>query len=238
MWLLRVHKRLNKQVLIVGIFCLTCFGCGKEEQEVNIYAASSLTEAVSAVVERYEEIYKVEAKIVFAGSNHLAAQLRDGADTDVFITADVDLVDGLGFESILEGFAYNSLVVVKPVAFIDKSFGPSDLTSDEKLIAICSEGVPCGDATKSKFGIINADTYEMNVKAVLTRVASMEVDLGIVYETDLKNEPNVTAAWPQEITCPCVSYAAASSGKKGTDFNDFLTSDIAKEIFSSHGFSL
>jgi molybdate transport system substrate-binding protein len=190
------------------------------------------------VVERYEEISKVEAKIVFAGSNHLAAQLRDGADTDVFITADVDLVDGLGFESILEGFAYNSLVVVKPVAFIDKSFGPSDLTSDEKLIAICSEGVPCGDATKSKFGIINADTYEMNVKAVLTRVSSMEVDLGIVYETDLKNEPNVTAAWPQEITCPCVSYAAASSGKKGTDFNDFLTSDIAKEIFSSHGFSL
>tara|TARA_B100001996_G_C18612301_1_gene574220 strand:- start:51 stop:767 length:717 start_codon:yes stop_codon:yes gene_type:complete len=238
MWLLRVHKRLNKQLLIVGIFCLTCFGCGKEEQEVNIYAASSLTEAVSVAVERYEEISKVEAKIVFAGSNHLAAQLRDGADTDVFITADVDLVDGLGFESILEGFAYNSLVVVKPVAFIDKSFGPSDLTSDEKLIAICSEGVPCGDATKSKFGIINADTYEMNVKAVLTRVASMEVDLGIVYETDLKNEPNVTAAWPQEITCPCVSYAAASSGKKGTDFNDFLTSDIAKEIFSSHGFSL
>ncbi|SVB68211.1 uncharacterized protein METZ01_LOCUS221065, partial [marine metagenome] len=78
----------------------------------------------------------------------------------------------MGFESILEGFAYNSLVVVKPVTFIDKSFGPSDLTSDEKLIAICSEGVPCGDATKSKFGIINADTYEMNVKAVLTRVAS------------------------------------------------------------------
>ena len=238
MWLLRVHKRLNKQLLIVGIFCLTCFGCGKEEQEVTIYAASSLTEAVSAVVERYEEISKVEAKIVFAGTNHLAAQLRDGATTDVFITADVDLVDGLGFESILEGFAYNSLVVVKPVTFIDKSFGPSDLTSDEKLIAICSEGVPCGDATKSKFGIINADTYEMNVKAVLTRVSSMEVDLGIVYETDLKNEPNVTAAWPQEITCPCASYAAVSSGKKGTDFNDFLTSDIAKEIFSSHGFSL
>ncbi len=78
----------------------------------------------------------------------------------------------------------------------------------------------------------------MNVKAVLTRVASMEVDLGIVYETDRKNEPKVTAAWPQEITCPCVSYAAASSGKKGNDFNDFLTSDIAKEIFSSHGFSL
>jgi len=78
----------------------------------------------------------------------------------------------------------------------------------------------------------------MNVKAVLARVASMEVDLGIVYETDLKNEPKVIMAWPQEITCPCVSYTTAFRGKKGNDFTNFLTSDIAREIFSSHGFSL
>ena len=144
----------------------------------------------------------------------------------------------MGFDGILEGFAYNSLVVVKPVAFVNKSFEPNDLTRDEGLIAICSEGVPCGNATKSKFGIIEADTYEMNVKAVLARVASMEVDLGIVYKTDLKNEPKVITAWPQEIACPCVSYATAFRGKKGNEFTDFLISDIAKEIFSSHGFSL
>ena len=78
----------------------------------------------------------------------------------------------------------------------------------------------------------------MSVKAVLARVASMEVDLGIVYLTDLQNEPKVTAAWPQEITCPCVSYAAASKGEKGNDFIDFLNSGAAKEIFSTYGFSL
>ena len=78
----------------------------------------------------------------------------------------------------------------------------------------------------------------MSVKAVLARVASMEVDLGIVYVTDLQNEPKVTAAWPQEITCPCVSYAAASKGGKGNDFIDFLDSDTAEEIFSKYGFSL
>ena len=238
MWLLKVRKRLHKHLLIVGIFCLTCLGCGKEEQGINIYAASSLTEAVSVAVERYEEISQVKTKVVFAGSNHLASQLRDGAYADVFITADVELIAGLGFDGILEGFAYNSLVVVKPVAFVNKSFEPNDLTRDEGLIAICSEGVPCGDATKSKFGIIEADTYEMNVKAVLARVASMEVDLGIVYLTDLQNEPKVTAAWPQEITCPCVSYAAASKGEKGNDFIDFLDSDTAEEIFSTYGFSL
>ena len=238
MWLLKVRKRLHKHLLIVGIFCLTCLGCGKEEQGINIYAASSLTEAVSVAVERYEEISQVKTKVVFAGSNHLASQLRDGAYADVFITADVELIAGLGFDGILEGFAYNSLVVVKPVAFVNKSFEPNDLTRDEGLIAICSEGVPCGNATKSKFGIIEADTYEMNVKAVLARVASMEVDLGIVYLTDLQNEPKVTAAWPQEITCPCVSYAAASKGEKGNDFIDFLNSGAAKEIFSTYGFSL
>jgi molybdate transport system substrate-binding protein len=238
MWLLNVRKTINKYLPIFAIFCLACVGCGKEEQGVNIYAASSLTEAVSATVERYEEISGVKAKVVFAGSNHLAAQLRDGANADVFITADAALIEGLGFQEILEGFAYNSLVVVKPIDFVNKSFELDDLTQDKGLIAICSAGVPCGDATKAKFGIINADTYEMNVKAVLSRVASIEVDLGIVYTTDLKNEPKVIEAWPQEITCPCVSYAAASKGKKGNGFSDFLTSDVAKEIFSDHGFSL
>ena len=67
---------------------------------MNIYAASSLTEAVSAAVEHYEEISKVKAKVVFAGSNHLAAQLRDGADADVFITANADLIKDLNFQEI------------------------------------------------------------------------------------------------------------------------------------------
>lgn len=236
MWLLNAHKTLNKHLSIFVIFCLACLGCGNGEKKVNIYAASSLTEVISVVVEHYEEIYEVKAKVVFSGSNHLAAQLRDGASADVFITANADLIKDLNFQEILEGFAHNSLIVVKPTDFVNEIFGPNDLTQDESLIAICSEGVPCGDATKAKFGFVKADTYEMSVKAVLARVASMEVDLGIVYATDLQNEPKVIAAWPQEIACPCVSYSAVSKGGKGNDFVDFLNSDIAKDIFSNHGF--
>ena len=238
MWLSNARKALNKTFSIFVIFCLASFGCSKEEKEINVYAASSLTEAISAVIKNYEEIHEVKAKVVFAGSNHLAAQLRDGADADVFITANADLIEDLDFQEILEGFAYNSLIAVKPVEFVNKIFEPNDLNRDENLIAICSEGVPCGDTTKAKFGNVKADTYEMSVKAVLARVASMEVDLGIVYVTDLQNEPKVTAAWPQEITCPCVSYAAASKGGEGNDFIDFLDSDTAEEIFSTYGFSL
>ena len=165
----------------------------------------------------------MKAITIFGGSNHLAAQLRDGASVDVFITADFELLDGLGFNNFLKDFTQNSLVVVKPRDFTDKSFGPKDLQLEEKLIAICSEGVPCGDTTRSRFGIVNADTYELNVKGVLARVAASEVDLGIVYETDLKNEPKVVEAWPQEKICPCVSYTLASKGKKGDDFSDFLS---------------
>ena len=213
MWLSNARKTLNKTFSILVIFCLASFGCSKEEKEINVYAASSLTEAISAVIKNYEEIYEVKTKVVFAGSNHLAAQLRDGADADVFITANADLINDLDFQEILEGFAYNSLIAVKPVEFINKIFEPNDLNRDENLIAICSEGVPCGDTTKAKFGNVKADTY-------------------------LQNEPKVTAAWPQEINCPCVSYAAASKGGEGNDFIDFLDSDTAEEIFSKYGFSL
>ena len=115
MWLSNARKALNKTFSILVIFCLASFGCSKEEKEINVYAASSLTEAISAVIKNYEEIYEVKTKVVFAGSNHLAAQLRDGADADVFITANADLINDLDFQEILEGFAYNSLIAVKPV---------------------------------------------------------------------------------------------------------------------------
>tara|TARA_B100000029_G_scaffold150278_1_gene145532 strand:+ start:378 stop:1097 length:720 start_codon:yes stop_codon:yes gene_type:complete len=237
MWLSNVLKNLNKFLLAIGISLFGFSGCSNHGQEITVYAASSLTEVVSVVVEQYEKVSNVKAKTIFGGSNHLAAQLRDGAPVDVFITADFQLLDGLGFNNVLKDFAQNSLVVIKPRDFADKSFEPKDLQLEEKLIAICSEGVPCGDATRSRFGIITADTYELNVKGVLARVAASEVDLGIVYETDLKNEPKVVSAWPQEKLCPCVSYTLASKGKKGDDFSDFLNSETTKETFSEHGFS-
>ena len=237
MWLLNVLNNSNKFLLALGFSLFGFSGCSNHEQEITVYAASSLTEVVSEMVEQYEKVSNVKAITIFGGSNHLAAQLRDGASVDVFITADFKLLDGLGFNNFLKDFTQNSLVVVKPRDFTDKSFSPKDLQLEEKLIAICSEGVPCGDTTRSRFGIVNADTYELNVKGVLARVAASEVDLGIVYETDLKNEPKVVEAWPQEKICPCVSYTLASKGKKGDDFSDFLSSETAKEIFSEHGFS-
>jgi len=236
MWLSNSLKKSNKFLFILGIGWFIFSGCSNQDKEITISAASSLTEVVSTVVRNYEKVSNVKAKTIFGGSNHLAAQLRDGASVDVFITADSKLLEGLNFRKVIKDFTRNSLVVVKPLDFVDQNFEPKDLELEEKLIAICSEGVPCGNATKSRFGTVNADTYELNVKAVLARVSAAEVDLGIVYETDLKNEPKVVAAWPQEKTCPCVSYAVASKGKVGDDFVEFLDSKIAKRIFHEHGF--
>ena len=60
MWLSNARKALNKTFSILVIFCLACFGCSKEEKEINVYAASSLTEAISAVIKNYEEIHEVK----------------------------------------------------------------------------------------------------------------------------------------------------------------------------------
>ena len=118
MWLSNARKALNKTFSIFVIFCLASFGCSKEEKEINVYAASSLTEAISAVIKNYEEIYEVKTKVVFAGSNHLAAQLRDGADADVFITANADLIEDLDFQEILEEEYQNRQILEKLIKHI------------------------------------------------------------------------------------------------------------------------
>ena len=118
MWVSNARKALNKTFSIFVIFCLASFGCSKEEKEINVYAASSLTEAISAVIKNYEEIYEVKTKVVFAGSNHLAAQLRDGADADVFITANADLIEDLDFQEILEEEYQNRQILEKLIKHI------------------------------------------------------------------------------------------------------------------------
>ena len=49
----------------------------------------------------------------------------------------------------------------KKMGVLEKNqiFETNDLNRAENLIAICSEGVPCGDTTKAKFGNVKADTY-------------------------------------------------------------------------------
>jgi ABC-type molybdate transport system substrate-binding protein len=88
----------------------------------------------------------------------------------------------------------------------------------------------------ARFGDLPVDSFEASARAVVTRLALDEADLGVAYATDVSSHPDLVAAWPQEPTCPCVSYAAVALSPVGTPFVAFLADDRARSILTTHGF--
>ena len=69
--------------------------------------------------------------------------------------------------------------------------GTMDLSRTDLSIAVCAQEVPCGKAAESLGVSIAADTYEPSVRAVMSRLTLGEVDLGVVYATDVISEPKL-----------------------------------------------
>ena len=56
--------------------------------DVTVYAAASLTNAITDLEKAFEKQTKIEVKTSYAGSSTLAKQSEAGAPADVFISAD------------------------------------------------------------------------------------------------------------------------------------------------------
>jgi molybdate transport system substrate-binding protein len=154
----------------------------------TVYAASSLTDAFPKIAP--------QAHFSFAGSNALAAQIRQGAPADVFAAANMKIPLGLyadGFCSKPIVFTRNALVLIVPrsnPAHIRTVF---DLRRKGIKLVIADKGVPVGDYTlqvlqKLKLtGVLkHVVSRETDVREVLAKVALDEADAGFVYVTDAK----------------------------------------------------
>ena len=157
----------------------------------TVYAAASLTDAFPKIAPN--------ARFSFAGSNTLAAQIRQGAPADVFAAANVKLPYGLygdGFCSKPVVFTRNALVLIVPRSNPAHIRGVSGVTRKGVKLVIADKGVPVGDYTlqvlaklKLNAALRNVVSRETDVREVLAKVALGEADAGFVYSTDAKTVP-------------------------------------------------
>ena len=121
-------SRLKGSVLILTVLLMAfAAGCAPkprpaEPETLTVSAAASLTEAFSEIGAQFESA-NPQAKVTFnfAGSQELAQQIIQGAQVDVFASANQKQMDVVLGETRLPGsaakvFAHNRLVVVFPVA--------------------------------------------------------------------------------------------------------------------------
>jgi molybdate transport system substrate-binding protein len=193
----------------------TVGGAGGDKPQLSVSAASSMQEALTACARDYAD---ADVKLQFAGSDELAAQIRQGAPVDVFAAASTKLPDALAQEGKLETpveFASNRLVLAVPsgdgkVASLD------DLEQPGVKLVIGAEGVPVGDYTRgvleqvggerSAAILANVRSNEPDVKGIVGKLTQGAADAGFVYVTDVR----ATGGKLKAITLPADLDATAT----------------------------
>lgn len=168
--------------------------------QVTVFAAASLSGAfdeIAADVEAAHPGVEIEP-IRYDGSSTLATQLIEGARADVFASADeanLQRVVDAGLAASPRVFATNRLTLVVPTGNPGDVSGLADLAEPDLAVVLCAAEVPCGAASgqlAQAAGVTpRVDSYEQNVTAVLTKIATGEADAGLVYVTDAAGSDDV-----------------------------------------------
>ena len=243
-------------LLILLSFACLFLGCASEE--LVIFGAMSLTDALTEVSQRFGTVQNVKVYCNFAGSSTLQRQIEKGAPADVFISASPKQIDalqqqGLLYENSRRAILTNRLVLVAPLNS-SLSMAYVGLLSEDSIRRIAigePSSVPAGiygkealthlgmwDIVQSKL-IPSAD-----VRSTLAYVESGEVDVGIVYRTDVDTSKKVKIIYefPDSSHTP-ILYPAAVLRDTGhrvlaQAFLEYLQTTEVAAIFEKHGFSV
>lgn len=214
-------SRLALAAVLVGGLGAVPAACGGDDGggDLIVSAAASLSDALPAYAEGagYDD-----ARFSFAGSDELAAQIRQGATPDVYAAANTSLPQDLHMEGLLGrpvSFATNRLVLAVPsgspqVRSLD------DLTEPGTRIAIGDEDVPVGIYTREVLGrlptsqssaiLANVRSSEPDVLGIAAKLTQGAVDAGFVYRSDVSASDGrlESIELPARLR-PDVAYAAA-----------------------------
>jgi molybdate transport system substrate-binding protein len=218
---------------------------------VNVFAAASLKEAFTTLGQQFEAAHP-GTKVVFnfGPSSGLATQITSGAPADVFASAstkNMDQVVNAREATSPTDFAANVMEIAVPPENPANVTRLSDLAKPPVKVALCQKAVPCG-VTAAKV-LTNAQltvtpvTQEVDVKAVLTKVALGEVDAGLVYVTDVRAagarvrgivipaDVNASTRYPIATLTKAPNKAAAQA------FTDYVLSADGARVLTSDGFA-
>jgi molybdate transport system substrate-binding protein len=167
---------------------------GKGQQTLTVFAAASLTKTFEELEGQFEDAHPgVDVKLSFGGSSDLVAQITEGAQADVFASADTATMDKLVAAKLTSGdpreFATNTLTIAVPPGNPARITGLADLAKKDVKLVLCQPEVPCGSAAL-EVGEAAGLTFEPvseeeSVSGVLTKVEDGEADAGLVYVTDV-----------------------------------------------------
>jgi len=193
----RVMRVFVAVALVVGLGALFPGASGaatKSNTELTVSAASSLTDVFPVIADAFTKRYPgTEINFNFAGSSTIMNQVIAGAPVDVIATASEPTMQiGVDSKQVLRPliFARNSMTIAVPAGNPANIKSLADLERSGLFIGVCDPVVPCGASAieifaKNKLNVTPV-TRELDVRSLLGKVISGDLDAGIVYITDLK----------------------------------------------------
>jgi molybdate transport system substrate-binding protein len=225
---------------------------------LTVFAAASLTDVFTELGDDLMADHPgLDIRFNFAGSSALATQITQGAPADVFASADEVQMSEVTDADLAEHpavFATNALMLVVPadnplrIALPGGGGVPglAELLDHDVTMAVCAPEVPCGAAAAKVLEAAGMsaypDTYEDDVRAVLTKVELGEVDAGLVYVSDVHAAGDEVLAfgfaesfrainrYPISVLTDSPNPAAAHA------FVDLVLSDAGQRILRDAGF--
>jgi molybdate transport system substrate-binding protein len=212
-----------------------------------------MTEALEQCGPRFGDAENADVRLSFAGSDELAAQIRQGAKVDAYAAANTRLPDELYGDDLLDEpveFATNEFVLAVPKDSEIDSI--DDLTAEGTKLVIGSESVPIGAYTRVTLAklppgqeqaiLANVRSNEPDVKGIVGKLTQGAADAGFVYVTDVNASGGELTAieLPAELE-PDVTYGAAVVRKSdqpelARKFVDGLRSGVCADALEAAGF--
>ena len=224
-----------------------------------VFAAASLTDVFTVIAADFEAAYPdIEVKLNFAGSQSLRTQINNGAQPQVFASANAEHMDALRDSGLVDEpvvFAHNEMVIAVPVANPAGIESGADLANARRLV-LAGENVPAGayaaaviDKASSSYGADFAErvnrrvvSREMDVRHTLQKLLLGEADACMVYATDaaaagdgirsiaIEAEHNVVASYP------IAALSRSPRAHLGRLFVEFVGSQAGIDALEQHGF--
>lgn len=239
--------------LLLAVIGLLALATQTTAAELTVSAAASLANAFDELKQLFEQAHpRLAVNCNYAASDPLLRQIAAGAPVDVFASADQETMNKAETEKLVapgtrHDFAANNLVLIVP-AGSEKPQKLADLRQMQRIAIGNPDSVPAGRYARQaleKAGLwqeleprfILADS----VRQALAYVSRGEVDAGIVYGTDGRQQADkvdiaLVVEGHEPVTYPLAVMVTGNNQAAGQEFIDFVISQQGQAILGKYGF--
>ena len=226
------------------------------KKTIVVFAAASTTNAINEIIQQFDKETGIKVQTSYAASAPLAQQIVNGADADIFISADTKWADFLAenkFVAQRRDALGNRLVIVVP------SSSKTEIKKSEDLIAKSIEHIAIGEPDSvpagkyAKQALVKLELWDklkdkfvpaQDVRQALTFVETNAAEAGIVYATDaaiskkVKTAVEISEKLTGPIRYPIVLVSQGKGKPEAELFYRYLNSPEAIKIYKKYGFTI